>query len=107
MQKGNGGIAVVDFPEKIGQEDEKSSGGAEPDFDVSELFARGRDEEPRSQAGTEKEHGMFVEEAESRDNAEQKPETRAAAVQNPQDNRGAEHPENWLERVHGEKVVEG
>src|SRR5215471_19682548 len=50
---------------------------------------------------------MLVENAETRDCAEEQPEARATAVEDTQNRGGRGHPEERLERVHGEKAIEG
>src|SRR5262245_16635275 len=99
-------IAIVDFPEQVWKEDEKGDGGAQPDFEACELFSGGCEEKTYGEARAEEKHGMFVQEAQSRYSAEEKPETRAAAVLYTQNDRRARHPENGLERIHGKEVVE-
>jgi len=50
---------------------------------------------------------MLVEQAKSGHYPEKEPKTRIPAVQDAQDDGGAEHPENGLEGIHGEEIVEG
>src|SRR5271163_222991 len=50
---------------------------------------------------------MLILQTEARDHAKEQPQATVAAVENAQNNRGAGHPEDRLESVHGEKIVKG
>ena len=98
---------VLDVPQEIRQEDQESDRAADPDPGARERAALRSQHQADHDAGAEDQHGVLVFEADSRQDAEPDPEFRVAGLDDADEQVGATHPEQRLERVHGQQAVRG
>lgn len=96
----------MNFPEKIGQKNQKCDQTAEPEPGLRELFALLGEYQADDKAKAEEQHGMLVEQANARDDTEEQPKFAAGAIEDFQHDKRGGHPEEGLEHVHGEQAVE-
>src|SRR4029434_9122167 len=93
VQERNCRVSIVNFPEQVWQENQKRNGRGSPDFPSNELLSCRSEKKPNHNSRAKKEHGMLVKDADSGDESEQEPQTRATAIQDPQDDGTARHPD--------------
>src|SRR5215469_1671239 len=101
------GPMVPDVPDQVGEEDQQRDGatGKKPGRE-QKLALRG-EKESEKQCECEDRDGIFVFESQTSDGAKREPELRILRLDHPQNHVSASGPEQWLERIHRELMIDG
>ena len=97
---------MLNVPQKVRQKDQECNRASHPKPGTGEQAALGREEEPEDNAGAENQHRVFVFEPDSGAYAEPDPQLCVACFDHAHDEPDAAQPEQRLERVHGQQIVE-
>jgi hypothetical protein len=100
------GPIVVVLPEQVGEKEEKSDCGTNPQPFVSEKAACWRQQQPDKDTETEEEHRVLIFKTQPRQESKPEPIPRVISVDGANDTVGTPHPKNWLEGVHGKQGVD-
>jgi hypothetical protein len=97
---------VPDVPDHVGKKNQRCDSAADPNPFLRQSCSLRRQHQAKHKPAAENGHRVFVLKPEPGHNAEPQPQPLVAGVDDAQQKIRAAHPEERLEGVHGEQVVQ-
>ena len=97
----------MNLPENVRKKDEEGDHPSQPQPLVEELPARRRQHESNNHAQPQKSHRVLVHQAHACHQAKQQPKLGIALYEDSDDDVACQRPEDLVETVHGEIIVDG
>ncbi len=97
---------MLDIPDEIGEEDQQRDAGAGEYQWREEQFSLRREQKPEQQCACKDRDGIFVFQCQAGDGTEHKPQLSVPCPDHVQNHIGTADPEERLERIHRELMVD-